>query len=239
MLVRSSITLRRSHLLHTLCCYFLPLSMPVRTRSFFGVATPLKRSLIPATTAANRQISATNVEDAELPFPTGVPETPKKRTRFSNNSAVVTPSPVEVVLDSTTSPSVLEEKSVKTKPPRRKKQKRSVTPKTFEPPQDWRVIYSLVEELRKDRTAPCDHSGCEALADNGATPKTARFQILLSLMLSSQTKDAVVGEAIRRMQHDGVANIEAIATMTPETLDAYISKVGFHNNKNQIHSSGG
>ena len=36
--------------------------------------------------------------------------------------------------------------------------------KPFKPPADWKAIYALVEELRQDRTAPCDHSGAEALA---------------------------------------------------------------------------
>jgi endonuclease III len=97
-------------------------------------------------------------------------------------------------------------------------------------PSDWQEIYSLVEELRQDRTAPCDHSGCEALPlrDN---PRAFRFQVLMSLILSSQTKDATVGAAIRKMQADGVLNVESIAKMDYSELNAYINKVGFHNNK--------
>lgn len=118
-------------------------------------------------------------------------------------------------------------------------------------PENWQEIYTLVEELRSDRTAPCDHSGCEALAaeslvlhpkndnknvnlDIGGEekePATFRFQVLISLMLSSQTKDAVVGAAIRAMQADGVLTISAIAKMDDEVLKRYIAKVGFFNNK--------
>lgn len=98
-------------------------------------------------------------------------------------------------------------------------------------PDGWQDIYTLVEELRADRTAPCDHSGCEALPDRTTDPKNFRFQVLLSLMLSSQTKDAVVGEAIRSMQADGVLSVEAIADMDPTVLNGYIQRVGFHNNK--------
>jgi endonuclease III len=109
------------------------------------------------------------------------------------------------------------------------------------PPPDWQTIYSLVEELRQDRTAPCDHSGCEALAAEGggdpldnATRSNSpeyRFGVLVSLMLSSQTKDAVVGAAVRAMKADGVLTIQAISQMEPETLKKYIEKVGFYNNK--------
>jgi endonuclease III len=108
------------------------------------------------------------------------------------------------------------------------------------PPSDWQTIYSLVEELRQDRTAPCDHSGCEALAaesddplDNATRSNSPeyRFGVLVSLMLSSQTKDAVVGAAVRAMKADGVLTIQAISQMEPDALKKYIEKVGFYNNK--------
>ena len=50
-------------------------------------------------------------------------------------------------------------------------------------------------------------------------------------MLSSQTKDAVVGAAVRAMQRDQVLNVHSISQMEPQELDQYINKVGFHNNK--------
>ena len=78
---------------------------------------------------------------------------------------------------------------------RRKSPKKSPTVVTRRnPPDGWDDIYSLVEELRQDRTAPVDDSGSEALPDKNASPKEYRFQLLICLMLSSQTKDAVVGE---------------------------------------------
>jgi hypothetical protein len=87
------------------------------------------------------------------------------------------------------------------------------------PPDNWQSTYSLVEELRADRAAPCDHSGAEALPEHS---KDFNFQVLLSLMLSSQTKDAVVALTIRSMQQDQVCSVEAIANMTPEKLNSYI-----------------
>lgn len=105
------------------------------------------------------------------------------------------------------------------------------TEKIVEPPAGWHEIYTLVQELRADRTAPCDHSGCEALPDRTQSPRDFRFQVLISLMLSSQTKDATVGDAIRRMQHDQVLSVEKIHGMSAEKLNSYINKVGFHNNK--------
>jgi len=120
--------------------------------------------------------------------------------------------------------------------PKKKKQRRQPSPPSSsprrEPPEGWQDVYELVTELRRDRTAPVDHSGCEELAEKDASPEAFRFQVLVSLILSSQTKDAVVGEAVRAMQRDGVLSVDAISDMPAETLNgAYLSKVGFHNNK--------
>lgn len=44
--------------------------------------------------------------------------------------------------------------------------------------------------------------GCEHLADNQVSARDQRFQTLVSLMLSSQTKDTVTSAAIRGMQEN-------------------------------------
>jgi endonuclease III len=53
-------------------------------------------------------------------------------------------------------------------------------------------------------------------------------------MLSSQTKDAVVGAVIRKMQNDNVLSVEAIARLDFAQLNTYLRPVGFHNNKTQF-----
>ena len=115
-------------------------------------------------------------------------------------------------------------------PPPKKKSRIVTPPPAAKAPKDWESIYSLVEELRKDRTAPCDHLGCEALAQ-GASPKDQRFVALVSLMLSSQTKDAVVAQAIANLREAGALTVEGMHALTPEELNAHIRSVGFHNNK--------
>jgi hypothetical protein len=70
-------------------------------------------------------------------------------------------------------------------------------PGSKSPPNGWQDIYSLVEELRQDRTAPVDSDGSEALPETTKGDKTYRFQVLIALMLSSQTKDAVVGDTMQ------------------------------------------
>lgn len=45
--------------------------------------------------------------------------------------------------------------------------------------------------MRKNRDAPVDTQGAECCPDPNAEPKVFRYQALLGLMLSSQTKDEV------------------------------------------------
>jgi endonuclease-3 len=118
-------------------------------------------------------------------------------------------------------------------------------------PDGWRETYYLVRELRKDKTAPCDVMGAEALAlpqrdrtdggdvdanmDAEEDAKTSRFQTLIALMLSSQTKDAMVGQAMGNLRdtsdgHGGLT-VASILEMDPKVLNKKIYSVGFRNNK--------
>ena len=55
-------------------------------------------------------------------------------------------------------------------------------------PAGWRQMYDNIVTMRQDATAPVDTMGCERAHDMGAPPHVQRFQCLVSLMLSSQTK---------------------------------------------------
>ena len=59
-----------------------------------------------------------------------------------------------------------------------------------------------------------------------------RLSILVSLMLSSQTKDPVTFQAAANLRKlPGGLTIEALEAATPEEINACINKVGFHNIK--------
>jgi endonuclease-3 len=105
-----------------------------------------------------------------------------------------------------------------------------IEPGSLSPPHDWERIYNLVKELRYDKTAPCDIDGGEALPEKHLGQKVYRYQVLTALMLSSQTKDAIVGEAMRGLQKHGLT-VENIHTTDDTTLNQLIGRVGFHNNK--------
>ncbi|KAL8778810.1 MAG: hypothetical protein Q9213_007231 [Squamulea squamosa] len=106
---------------------------------------------------------------------------------------------------------------------------------TIRPPANWEEIYSLVQEMRRKVLAPVDTMGCESLAEDTRSPREQRFQTLIALMLSSQTKDTATALAMRRLQTSLPPphgfTLEGILAIPPETLNTLIHPVGFHNNK--------
>ncbi|KAF8443449.1 DNA glycosylase, partial [Terfezia claveryi] len=106
------------------------------------------------------------------------------------------------------------------------------------PPPHWEEMYSLVRSIRSRVPAPVDTMGCERLAQptgGRITPAISRFQTLVSLLLSSQTKDTVTAVAMRKMQTllPGGLTIPSILATEPQSLDGLITPVGFHNKKTQ------
>lgn len=101
------------------------------------------------------------------------------------------------------------------------------------PPSNWEEIYTLTAQMRSQWPAPVDTMGCESLADDTRTPRDQRFQTLIALMLSSQTKDTVTAVAMRNLQDNlpGGFTLESIIAVTPTLFNELIMKVGFHNNK--------
>jgi endonuclease-3 len=78
--------------------------------------------------------------------------------------------------------------------------------------------------------------GCGCLAEEPSdkiTPQTSRFQSLVALMLSSQTKDEVTAAAIQNLRQKlpGGLNLDSVLQAKEELLDKCIFKVGFHRKK--------
>jgi len=97
-------------------------------------------------------------------------------------------------------------------------------------PENWQEVWSKIEVMRKKQPAPVDSMGCSVLADNTLDPKVFRYQVLISLMLSSQTKDEMTSAAMKNLQKHGLT-VENILK-TPETeIDQLIKQVGFHTKK--------
>ncbi|KAG0239515.1 DNA N-glycosylase and apurinic/apyrimidinic (AP) lyase [Actinomortierella wolfii] len=121
----------------------------------------------------------------------------------------------------------------------------STPPQTSEPsssgsnggkqPKHWKSVLDDIRTFRLRNTAPVDTMGCERLAEVGEhiPPQVSRFQTLMALVLSSQTKDTVTSVAIRRLQAEleGGLTIESVLAAKSEDLNRIISAVGFHNKK--------
>ncbi|KAL9080716.1 MAG: hypothetical protein Q9157_000603 [Trypethelium eluteriae] len=168
------------------------------------------------------------------------------RKRKRSNGTPVEKNSKSTLSDKTPSPTVIEKRVIKeetispSKPlprkPRRAPAKRLVSSSgevKLNPPPNWEQMYSLTKEMRSTVLAPVDTVGCERLADTRASPKDQRFQTLVALMLSSQTKDTVTAIAMQRLKEElhGGLTIQTLLTVPPETFNELIGKVGFHNTK--------
>ena len=101
----------------------------------------------------------------------------------------------------------------------------------LEPPAGWRRTWDCVRELRADRSAVVDSMGCERLAEPGASDEDRQYQTLVSLMLSSQTKDTVNAATMAKLIARGLS-VDKILDEIPEAeFHEMIKGVGFHNVK--------
>ncbi|EPS43206.1 hypothetical protein H072_2809 [Dactylellina haptotyla CBS 200.50] len=105
----------------------------------------------------------------------------------------------------------------------------------YDPPSNWREMYDAIKEMRLRIPAAVDTMGCARLAQEDVPPKVKRFQHLIALMMSSQTKDEVTSDAMKRLQTElpGGLTIESILEVEPTKLNELIGKVGFHNKKTE------
>lgn len=101
-------------------------------------------------------------------------------------------------------------------------------------PANWETTLDKIREMRKNKDAPVDSMGCDKCVDQDSKPEVARFQALVSLMLSSQTKDEVTFAAMERLKnYKNGLNIASILEMSEETLGKLIYPVGFWKKKSK------
>lgn len=112
-------------------------------------------------------------------------------------------------------------------------------------PKRWRQQLEVLSRQRKRIIAPVDEMGCE---ENGRDDRRAdawrredeqeklkreRFTVLVSLMLSSQTKDETTAQAVKNLQSNlplGLS-LQGILTATDDEISSNINKVGFWRRK--------
>ncbi|ESO10401.1 hypothetical protein HELRODRAFT_158200 [Helobdella robusta] len=84
--------------------------------------------------------------------------------------------------------------------------------------------------MRQSNDAPVDTLGCDKLSDDNAPPKVQRYQNLLALMLSSQTKDQITAGAMKKLIGHG-CTVENVINTDSQLLEELIYPVSFYKTK--------
>ncbi|KAH8366460.1 hypothetical protein KR084_009618 [Drosophila pseudotakahashii] len=94
----------------------------------------------------------------------------------------------------------------------------------------WYNHLENIRIMRNSKTAPVDTMGCHRCADPKADAKTQRFQNLVALMLSSQTKDQTTFEAMNRLKDRTLTPLK-LKEMPVSDLESLLHPVSFYKNK--------
>lgn len=100
-------------------------------------------------------------------------------------------------------------------------------------PENWEAVLGGIKNMRLSGEAPVDTKGCEK-AGSLLPPKERRFAVLISTMMSSQTKDEVTHAAVERLSENGLLDPDAIVRTDEATLTNLIKPVGFYQRKAQF-----
>lgn len=102
--------------------------------------------------------------------------------------------------------------------------------KTAKPPVNWEKVLEGIRKMRSSEDAPVDSMGCEK-AGSSLPPKERRFAVLISSLLSSQTKDNVNHGAIQRLLASDLLTADSIEKADEDTIKSLIYPVGFYTRK--------
>ncbi|KAM7535345.1 hypothetical protein Aperf_G00000100354 [Anoplocephala perfoliata] len=98
-------------------------------------------------------------------------------------------------------------------------------------PHDWFSTLENIQYMRRNVDAPVDTMGCDMLAKKNADPKTFRLQVLLGLMLSSQTKDELTSSTMAKLIENDVANVKTLKDIHESELAGLLHPVSFYRTK--------
>ncbi|XP_014227152.1 endonuclease III-like protein 1 [Trichogramma pretiosum] len=104
-------------------------------------------------------------------------------------------------------------------------------------PKNWEQTLFNIRKMRESQTAPVDEMGCHKCADDEASGPVFRYLSLVSLMLSSQTKDQVTHAAVQRLREAKKCTPESIISVPDAELEKLIYPVGFYKRKTQYLKS--
>uniref|UniRef100_A0A182R3N6 Endonuclease III homolog n=1 Tax=Anopheles funestus TaxID=62324 RepID=A0A182R3N6_ANOFN len=112
----------------------------------------------------------------------------------------------------------------------------SIAKETKWEPKNWRQMMENIREMRRANLAPVDTMGCDQFTQNTETvlpDRLKRYHCLVSLMLSSQTKDQANHECMLRLKKHGLTPESIVATESA-VLQKLIYPVGFYKNKTRF-----
>src|SRR3989344_5164537 len=96
-------------------------------------------------------------------------------------------------------------------------------------PATFNIIYPLVIEMRRHLIASVDVAGCHTTRDSKSSVDDQNFQLLCSVILSSQTKDIVIGHVMARL-HLALKPFSAMTMLSTadDVILIAINGVSFH-----------
>ncbi|KAG6867662.1 hypothetical protein C0993_012604 [Termitomyces sp. T159_Od127] len=102
-------------------------------------------------------------------------------------------------------------------------------------PARWKETYDTIKQMRSRITAPVDTMGCDQAQSKETDPKNQRFATLISLMLSSQTKDEITNAAVSKLRAalGGSLSVDGLIAADDATISDAIGKVGFWRRKTE------
>lgn len=101
----------------------------------------------------------------------------------------------------------------------------------MEAPPKWKEMIDHIREVRKKFPAPVDSMGCDQCHNSTDKTQDQRVQILLSLMLSSQTKDPITWAAVQKLKENGCGNVKGLLKAKEKDIEDLIYPVGFYRRK--------
>lgn len=97
-------------------------------------------------------------------------------------------------------------------------------------PSNWKVLYDNIATMRAETPAVVDTMGCDQCIDAEGDPKKLRFQCLVSLMLSSQTRDQITFATMEELKKQGLS-VQFIEDIDAKDLENLIKSVSFFRRK--------
>ncbi|OIR58571.1 MAG: endonuclease III [Amphiamblys sp. WSBS2006] len=94
-------------------------------------------------------------------------------------------------------------------------------------------ILEKISSYRKENKAPVDSYGCSALNKNTPDERQRRFGVLVTVLISSRTKDAQTAKAWSLLDKNKLLSVPAVLKSTEDKIRKCLFGVGFHKTKSR------